>query len=119
MVSMNYPTNYPTDSPNRRALSTEKHARPITITYNIIITWSLWMTANMAKFGIHQSAAFKHSHTFSVRDDQFDTGTKVTYCFARCLCPRYESIISSVITSKPKNIYKGMKKRNMKETGAG
>ena len=59
---MNYPTNYPTDSPNRRALSTEKHARPITITYNIIITWSLWMKANMAKFGIHQSAAFKHIH---------------------------------------------------------
>ena len=47
------------DSPNRRALSTEKRLA-ITL-YNLKDTGSLWMTANA--FGIHQCTASEHIHS--------------------------------------------------------
>ena len=51
------------DSPNCRALSKSSN--------NSLL--SLWMTENA--FGIHQCTASKH--TFSVRGNQYNTGTKV------------------------------------------
>ncbi|KAJ7335991.1 hypothetical protein OS493_013357 [Desmophyllum pertusum] len=60
------------DSPNRRALSTEK--RLAVTLYYLKDTGSLWMTANA--FGITSVHCIK-AHTLCVRDDQYEIGTKV------------------------------------------